>query len=150
MDPQQLLRSLDAALKVNAVRRTQAVIAADHEGFHHSAYDWWIFTARMTSPKTCIVCKLLNLTDWRGDWVPDKFPYHRHVKVNRIRASVHQHCRCLLCWAGRAEGIYDSPFGLLTPEEVGELWMPEQKELEQLTPSQLEYLFRFIRNPWRA
>lgn len=92
---------------------------------------------------------MLDLRDYRGDWIPTVFPYHWHVALNKIRASVHPNCRCLLRWAGRAEGIYDSPFGFLSREEVGELWKPEQKELEKLTPSQLEYILHFSRNPWR-
>lgn len=147
MGPQQLLKSLNSVLQVNAVISTRAVKKADHQGYHHSPYDWWIFKARMTSPKTCPVCKALDLHDYRGDWIPTIFPYHRHMRVNRIKASVHPNCRCVLIWAGRAKAIYLSPFGLLTPEEVGELWKPDPKELENLTPSQLEYIFEFIRNP---
>lgn len=118
--------------------------AADHEGYHHSAYDWWIFDARMTSPKTCEVCKALDLTDWRGDWIPDKFPYHTHQSVNAVRAMVHPNCRCRLRWAGRAKEIYQTPLGL----QVREVWRPTEKELEQLSPSQLETILSFLRSPW--
>lgn len=104
----------------------------------------------MTSPKTCPVCKILNLRDYRGDWIPTRFPYHWHVSVNKIRASVHRYCRCLLRWAGRAKEIYESPFGLLNRKEIRQLWTPEEKELEELTPSQLKYVLKFLRKPWET
>jgi|GEM_PF-4454264 len=147
MDPQRLLRSLDAALKVNAVLKTRSVIAADHAGYHHSPYDWWILKARLTSPKTCEVCKLLDLLVYRGDWVPARFPYHVHMRINRIKARIHPNCRCVLVWAGRALGIYETSFGLLEPDEVARLWMPSLKELERLTPSQLQSIIQFLRLP---
>ena len=150
MGPQQYLSSLNAALKVNAVLATRAVIAADHEGFHHSAFDWWLFDARMTSPKTCPVCKALNLRDYRGDWIPARFPYHKHMRVNAIKANVHQHCRCVLRWAGRAKAIYMSPFGLLSPTEVSQVWKPTPEELKRLTPSQIKFIFQFLRSPLRG
>ena len=150
MAPQQLLKSLNVALKVNAVRATRAVIAADHEGYHHSAYDWWIFRAFMTSPKTCELCKVLDMRDYRGDWIPRRFPYHIHKRVNMIKAKVHRWCRCRLQYAGRTKRIYSSPFGFLTPEEVAKVWKPTAKELEKLTPSQLQYIINFLRSPYRA
>lgn len=150
MAPQRLLTSLNAALKVNAVLATRAVIAADHEGYHHSAFDWFIFRARMTSPKTCEVCKVLDLRDFRGDWIPHRFRYHIHRKMNQIKAKVHKHCRCDLWWAGRSERVYSSPFGFLTPEEVSRIWQPTAKELKNLSPSQLKYIFEFLRSPYRA
>lgn len=127
---------------INVIRLSTIVKAADHEGFHHSKFDWWIFDARMTSPKTCEVCKALDLTDWRGDWVPTQFPYHTHQAVNAIRAMVHPHCRCRLRWAGRTERVYEAPLG-----EIGEVWKPSEKELEKLSPSQLKMIYKFLRSP---
>ena len=138
--------SIEARIK--AAQVVEAVIAADHQGFHHSPYDWWIFKARMTSPKTCEVCKVLDMRDYRGDWIPARFPYHVHMKVNRIKANVHRYCRCVLVWAGRAKAVYNSPFGLLDPTEVSEVWKPTMKELERLTPSQLQYIVNFLRSPY--
>jgi hypothetical protein len=131
---------------VDAVRYSLIVKAADHEGFHHSNKDWWIFDARETSPKTCEVCLALHLTDWRGDWVLTQFPDHTHQAVNVIRAVVHPNCRCRLRWAGRSEGVYEAPLG-----EVGlkEVWRPSAKELEKLSPSQLKMIYKFLREPLR-
>ena len=144
------LRVVSAVRAVRGVTVIPPVIAAAHEGYHHSAYDWWIFNARMTSPKTCQLCKVLHLRDYRGDWIPARFPYHTHQKINVIRAQVHRHCRCRLRWAGRGEQIYNSPFGLLTPDEVAKVWKPTAKELEKLTPSQLQYIINFLRSPYRG
>lgn len=119
--------------------------AADHEGYHHSAFDWWIFDARMTSPRTCEVCQALNLSDWRGDWIPSKFTYHTHESVNVIRAMVHPNCRCRLRWAGRANRVYGTPLGL----GERETWQPSEQELAKLTPSQLQYILKFLREPWK-
>lgn len=142
MDPQQLLKSLNSALQVNAVISSRRVKKADHQGYHHSPYDWWLYDAFTTSPKTCELCKALNLTDWRGDWIPKKFPYHRHVRINMIKASLHKHCRCRLHWVGRSDVIYNAPHG------YSKIWRPTGKELERLSPSQLEYIMQFLRGPW--
>ena len=131
---------------VNTIRYTLIVKQADHEGFHHSEYDWWIFDARETSPKTCEVCLALHLTDWRGDWIPSRFPDHTHQSVNVIRAMVHPNCRCRLRWAGRTETVEEAPLGAYGLKEV---WRPTEKELEKLSPSQLEFILKFLREPWK-
>ena len=119
--------------------------AADHEGYHHSAYDWWIFDARMTSPKTCALCQMLDMTDWRGDWIAGAFPYHVHERVNAIKALVHPNCRCRLRWAGRAREIYESPLGF----DALQTWQVSKPELDRLTPNQLGFALEFLRNPFK-
>lgn len=135
---------------IRAVKISRIVLAVDHMGYHHSPYDWWVFDARMTSPKTCEICKVLDRRTYRGDWIPERFPFHIHRSVNAIKAMVHLHCRCILRWAGRAEGIYASPTGILPPEQIAEMWYPSEKELERLSPSQLKAIFEFLREPYRG
>lgn len=77
---------------MHKVLLVRAVIQADHEGFRHSDHHWWQFDARSTSPITCELCQALHLQMFRGDRVPDIFPYHTHQKINAIRAKVHPHC----------------------------------------------------------
>lgn len=133
---------------VNVLRFALIVKQADHEGFHHSPFDWWIFDARETSPKTCPVCLGLHLMQYRGDRVLVLFPRHTHMAINAIRAWVHPHCRCVLRFAGREEEVRDSPLGLLSPEEAKEIWYPSPKELERLSPSQFALIRKFLRDPW--
>jgi hypothetical protein len=128
------------------VNLLQVLKVADHEGYHHSALDWFIFDARMTSPKTCELCQLYDMTDWRGDWVPDVFPYHTHMAVNAIKAMVHPNCRCVLRWAGRTQQLYETPLGL----DIKQLWQVPKGELEQLSSQQLGFALEFIRNPWKV
>lgn len=151
MDRQQFSRSLDAARKVDAVLTCKAVITADHQGFHHSALDWWFFDARTTSPKTCPVCKALDGMMYRGDRIPTLFPYHTHMAVNKIRAKVHPNCRCILHWVGRTEEPETQPhrFYEMTPEEAWERWAPSKEELLKLTPSQFKMIMKFLRTPWK-
>jgi len=99
----------------------------------------------MTSPKTCELCKALDMTDWRGDWIPTAFPYHIHERVNAIKAMVHINCRCRLRWAGRTEQIYETPLGF----DVKQMWHISKAELERLTPRQLGFALEFMRNPWK-
>lgn len=123
--------------------------AADHEGYHHRSVDWWLFDARMTSPKTCPVCKALDMMRYRGDQIPTVFPYHTHMAINKIRAWVHPNCRCVLHWVGRTEVPEKVPHWWLTPEQAWELWTPSKEELKRLTPSQFKTVMRFLRSPWR-
>jgi hypothetical protein len=139
------MSQLEALHKVLLVR---AVIQADHEGFRHSDHHWWQFDARSTSPITCELCQALHLQMFRGDRVPEIFPYHTHQKINAIRAKVHPHCRCILRWAGRTEKSYNTPLGILLPEEEREIRLPEDKFLEQLGPSQLQQLWEMLESPW--
>jgi len=99
----------------------------------------------MFSPKTCEVCKAYDMTDWRGDWIPDEFPYHTHMAVNAIKANVHINCRCVLRWAGRTEEIYKSPLGF----DVSKMWQVSKPELERLSPSQLGFALEFLRDPYK-
>jgi hypothetical protein len=99
----------------------------------------------MFSPKTCEVCKAYDMTDWRGDWIPDEFPYHTHMAVNAIKANVHINCRCVLRWAGRTEEIYKSSLGF----DVSKMWQVSKPELERLSPSQLGFALEFLRDPYK-
>lgn len=139
------MSALEALHKVLLVR---AVIQADHEGFRHSEFHWWQFDARISSPKTCELCGALHLQMFRGDRVPDIFPYHTHMKINAIRAKVHPRCRCVLRWAGRTEKPYNTPLGILLPEEEREIRLPSEEELEQLGPGQLQQLLEMLESPW--
>jgi hypothetical protein len=139
------ISALDALRKVLLVK---AVVTADHEGFRHDETDWWQFEAFETSPKTCDLCKALDLQMFRGDRVPDIFPYHTHRYINVIRAKVHQNCRCRLIWAGRTEKSYNTPLGILLPEESRAIRLPEDEALEQLDPSQLQQLLAMLESPW--
>jgi len=137
--------------RIKAAQIVRAVIAADHEGFKHSAFDWWGFDARTTSPKTCPVCKALDGRNYRGDRIPTIFPYHTHQAINVIRAKVHPNCRCRLRWLFRTEVIRLCPMGLLTPAEEWEIQQrAHMKEMKVLTPSQRKMVMPFLqkRHPW--
>jgi len=86
------------------------------------------------------------MTDWRGDWIPDVFPYHTHMAINAIRAKVHPNCRCVLRWAGRTKEIYKTPLGF----DVQEMWQISKAELKLLTSQQLGYALKFLRNPLKV
>lgn len=73
----------------------------EHAHMEHSSLDWWMFDAWATASNTCPTCLNLNQQIFRGDEIPDAFPYHTHDLPNRIRARVHPHCRCVLRWVGR-------------------------------------------------
>ncbi|MCJ7767863.1 hypothetical protein MUP79_05695 [Candidatus Bathyarchaeota archaeon] len=100
----------------------------------------------MSSPKTCELCQLLDMSDYRGDWIDFEFPYHTHMAVNAIRAMVHPNCRCVLRWAGRMEEIHTHPLGL----ETKRFWNPSKQELERMTTPQFNFALRFLRNPWKC
>ena len=145
MEAELLLRSLK---DVRSLIDVDVVILVDHEGYRHTEKHWWIFDARYSSPKTCPLCQSLNTQMFRGDVVPYVFPYHTHQAVNAIRAMVHPHCRCRLRWAGRTEKTYNTPLGILLPEEARNVRFPSNKLLEQLYPSQLQQLIEILRSPW--
>lgn len=91
----------------------------EHAGFldAHDPHHWWLYDARETSPKTCQLCLSLHGTHYRGDELELAFPFHRHMRVNTIKANAHMprdpHCRCRLVWTGRTEDILQNPYGIL-------------------------------------
>jgi hypothetical protein len=85
---------------------------------------------------------------FRGDVVPYVFMYHTHQAVNAIRAVVHPNCRCRLRWTGRTEKAYNTPLGILLPEESREVRFPTEKQLAELSPSLLEELLMILESPW--
>lgn len=91
----------------------------EHAGFEdaHDEHHWWIYDARVTSPKTCLVCIALDGTHYRGDEIELAFPYHVHMRVNAVKAMVHPHCRCVLRWAGRTEDVMTAPYGIRRPRK---------------------------------
>ena len=91
---------------------------------------WWIFDARVTSPRTCPVCLALDGTKYRGDELANAFPYHVVLNVNTVKPMVHPHCRCRLRWAGRSKDVLVSPYGIRKPKAGGQL------EKQRLSPSQ--------------
>lgn len=139
---------MNASDALRKVLLLKALHQADHEGFRHSSLDWWQFDARFTSPKTCDLCQLLHLQMFRGDVVPLVFRYHRHVLINQIKALVHPHCRCRLRWAGRGRRAYNTPLGILLPEEEQTIRMPSNEELSLLTPSALQQILEILSSPW--
>ena len=34
------------------------------------------------------------------------------MRVNRLRAKVHPHCRCVLVWTGRTDKVQKNPYGI--------------------------------------
>jgi len=101
---------------------------------------WWIFDARVTSPRTCPVCLALDGTKYRGDELANAFPYHVVLNVNTVKPMVHPHCRCRLRWAGRSKDVLVSPYGMRNPKrKLPEL--PYQytagRRLKPLTPQKL-------------
>ena len=86
-------------------------IIGDKPGQHSNKF-WWLFDSRESSGKTCPTCLGLHMTHYRGDEVPDAFPYHTHMRVNRLRAKVHPHCRCVLAWTGRTKTVMKNPYGV--------------------------------------
>lgn len=86
----------------------------EHAGWEraHDPHMWWVYDARITSPKTCMVCLSLDGTHYRGDAIYTAFPYHYHRTVNVIKPQVHPHCRCRLIWAGRSVDVLATPVGL--------------------------------------
>ena len=87
----------------------------EHAGFEpaHDEHHWWIYDARVTSPRTCQVCIALDGTHYRGDEIDLAFPFHLHMRVNAIKALVHPNCRCVLRWTGRTKDVLTQPYGLL-------------------------------------
>ena len=92
---------------------------------------WWIYDARVTSPKTCNLCINLNGTHYRGDELYLAFPYHIQIRADAIKANAHMprdpHCRCILRWAGRTEDILQNPYGILKRK-------PEKPKMSQDYP----------------
>lgn len=110
---------------------------SEHVGFAkaHDAHAWWIYDARMTSPKTCPVCLSLDGTHYRGDEIEAAFPYHLHMAVNRIKAKVHRFCRCVLRWAGRSRDVLSTPLGLRKKPEKPQL-RKQEREPKAMSASQ--------------
>lgn len=119
----------------------------EHAGFAkaHDAHMWWIYDARVTSPKTCPVCIGLDGTHYRGDEIESAFPYHVYMRVNAIKAKVHLHCRCVLRWAGRSEDVLAAPIGLRKKPEKPQL-RKEEREPKKLSPSQHLLWWRITRH----
>jgi len=111
---------------------------SEHAGWEkaHDAHHWWMFDARLTSPKTCEICKALDGTVYRGDGIAAAFPYHIHMAVNAIKALVHPHCRCRLRWVGRTEKVQVRH--ILTRRDDRERKRPQlpKKQRGLLSPSQ--------------
>jgi len=101
----------------------------EHAGFEpaHSEYHWWIYDARVTSPRTCQVCIALDGTHYRGDEIDLAFPFHLHMRVNAIKALVHPNCRCVLRWAGRTIDVMQAPYGIARKPKKAEV--PKKIEL---------------------
>ena len=133
---------------ITAIRAAQAARAADHEGYRHSPFDWWIFDPRRTSPKTCELCLALASEMFRGDVIEFAFPYHEHKFINAINPFVHPNDRCRLRWAGRTEKEYNTPFGYILPEEFSPF--PGEEVLSTLDPSQLEQLMDIFRTQYEV
>ena len=108
----------------------------EHAGFEraHEPEMWWLFDARVTSPRTCKVCQALDGTHYRGDELDHAFPHHYHRTVNSIHPLVHPNCRCRLKWAGRSTDVLTYPIGK-KPRTHG--WPTVKKELVyKMSPSQ--------------
>lgn len=86
----------------------------EHAGYEsaHDSHTWWIYDARVTSPRTCQVCIALDGTHYRGDEIDAAFPFHIHMRVNAVKAMVHPNCRCVLRWAGRTIDVMQAPYGI--------------------------------------
>jgi len=100
---------------VEAVKAVQRIEVVKRSAF--TEFDWWRFDARMTSPKTCPICKELDGRHYRGDRIATEFPYHIIMAVNRVKAHAHMprddNCRCVLIWLFRTEEVhevYTGPF----------------------------------------
>jgi len=97
----------------------------------HDSHSWWIYDARVTSPRTCPVCLALDGTHYRGDELDLAFPYHIHLRVNAIKALVHPHCRCILRWSGRSRDVLATPIGMRKKPVK-----PQLPAKQRLTPKQ--------------
>lgn len=128
---------------------------SEHASFEHSSRDWWMYTPRATSGKTCLTCLSLYMTHYRGDEVELAFPYHIHVAVNKIRVMVHPNCRCVLWWTGRTEEPWERPFGWLqgkpkAPEIPTKVYgRPVEDELSPSQDYQRKQITKYAREVWR-
>ena len=100
---------------------------SEHAGFldAHDSHHWWIYDARVTSPRTCPFCIALDGTHYRGDELDLAFPFHIHLRVNAIKARAHMprdpHCRCMLRWAGRTIDVMPAPYGVIRKPKKAEV-----------------------------
>ena len=105
--------------------------------YPYSSRMWWLFDSRETSGKTCPTCLATHLNHFRGDELQSAFPYHVIQRVNRIKAKVHPHCRCVLVWTGRTKDVMQNPYGILKrPAKKAKLPDSVAGRDISLTPSQ--------------
>ena len=67
--------------------------------------DWIYLTER--DVRVCPICKPLESTIFRGDYIAYKFIHYKFIDALHIEPNVHFNCRCVLEWSNSAEAIKD-------------------------------------------
>lgn len=67
--------------------------------------DWMFITERDLI--VCPVCRKLEHTMHRGDFIPRRFPDYTFEDSTHIKPNIHDHCRCLLEWLDAPDDIAD-------------------------------------------